>query len=197
MKPIDRDISLHPGRRFVQTRARTSLMDQHLSQSAHCSSLMPFLESFVEPSSIKSNYSYLFQARCASLALCFGPLIVKRFSQRQEEIYEATSNGYYGLSIAVKLPLSFMGRVTFTLFAIRQSRQYLSFSLQWNVSLPKVVSHSAPIMRLARNGEIPAMEDLFKTGKASPYDVKFDGTSLLHVSFSSRFRFLWVSVDTL
>ena len=62
-------------------------MDQPLSKSANCGNLTRFLESFIEPSSIKSNSIYCYDMKCASLALRFGPLIVNRFSQQQVVIY--------------------------------------------------------------------------------------------------------------
>ena len=189
--PGNRYVGLQPGLSFVQAQEGTEAMDQALSKSAACSSLTRFLESFIEPSSVKSNSSYRYDVKGASLALRFGPLIVKRFSQQQVEIYEVPPDGYCGLSIAIRLPKYFMTRINLALFAMRQSRHGLSFSLQWNVSFPRVIPSSAPVMELARNGDISTMADLFKTGKASPNDVQSDGTSLLHVSacFSDLFGF--------
>lgn len=182
IKPVEGDTMSYHGLTIAPTQQKMKMTDQSTSQSASRRSFKYFLDNFYEPSSIKSIHSYLFEARFVSMALRFGPLIVKRFSQQQEEFYEVSSKGYHGASIAIRLPFLFLARVNFSLFAMRQSYQCLSFSLQWNVSFPKVVPNSAPIVRLARIGDIYAMEDLFKSRRASPSDSKSDGTGLLHVN---------------
>ena len=158
------------------------MKDQAIDPSADRSSFMLFLENFLEPSSIKSIHFHLYEARWVFIALHFGPLIVKRFSAQQKEIYEISSGGYNGVNATIWSPLYLLGRVSFSLFAIRQSYQCLSFSLRWNISFSRVVPNSASIVKLTRAGEITATEDLFKSGKASPSDVKPDGTTLLYVS---------------
>ena len=77
IKPVEENIELHHSLPVVSAQQKTDIMDPFLGQSADRSSLTCFLENFVEPASIKSNHSYLYEARCASLALSFGPLIVK------------------------------------------------------------------------------------------------------------------------
>ena len=183
------DVSLYPGLPFDPAQRKTNLMSQTLDQSADCNTSMALFENFMEPSSVKSKYSYYYEARCGSLALHFGPLFVKRFSKQQEENYEVPSNGYWGFNIAVRLPLYFLSRIVFTLYAIKQPEQYRSFSLRWNISFPRIVPCSAPIWRFTHNGDIVTMEELFKTGRASLNDMYSDGTNLLHVSLSN-FRYL-------
>ena len=181
--PVKRNIESHPGIAFAPAQYETNMKDQAIRPSADRSSFMLFLENFREPFSVKSIHFYLYEARWVSMALHFGPLIIKRFSpQQQEELYEISSDGFYGVNATIWSPSSLLGRISFSLFAIRQSYQCLSLSLQWNVSLSRVVPHSAPVMKLTRAGDISAIEDLFKSGKASPSDVKPNGTTLLHVS---------------
>ena len=166
------------------TRAQheTNMKDQTIGSSADRSSFILFLETFLEPSSIKSIYFYLYEAKWVSLALHFGPLIMKRFSPQQKELYEKSRGDYYGVNATIWSPLYLLNRVSFSLFIIRQSYQYSSFSLRCNISFPRVVYNSASIVEMTRAGDITAIEDLFKSGKASPSDVKPDGTTLLHVS---------------
>ena len=57
--------------------------------------------------------------------------------------------------------------------------------MQWNLSFPRVVPFSAPVMKIAYSGDMVGMENLFMAGKASPTDVRPDGTSLLPVGTSS------------
>ncbi len=180
--PVKRDIESHPGIIVASAQYETDLKDQAIGPSADRSSFMLFLENFLEPFSIKSVHFYLYEARWVSIALHFGPLIVKRFSPHQEELYEVSSDGYYGVNATIWSPLFLLGKISFSLFPMRQSYQYSSFSLRWNVSLLRVVPNSAPVIKLTRAGDITAIEDLFKSGKASPSDVKPDGTTLLHVS---------------
>ena len=183
IKPVEGGTISYHGLIVAPTQQKMETTDQSVSQSGGHRSLTYSLENFHEPSSIKSNHSYLFEARCVSMALRFGPLIVQRFSQQQEEFFEVPSAGYHGVSVAIRVPFHFLARVTLSLFVMRQSYQCLSFSLRWNVSFPKVVPNSAPIVRLARIGDICAMENLFKSRRASLSDSKSDGTSLLHVSY--------------
>ena len=173
-------IELYPSTSVAPAQYETNIKDQSIGPSADRSSYMLFLENFLEPFSVKSLHFYLFEARWISIALHFGPLIMKRFSPQQEELYEVSSDGYYGVNATIWSPLRLLGRISFSLFAIKQSYQCLS--LRWNVSLLRVVPKSAPVMRLTRAGDIAAIEDLFKLGKASLSDVKPDGTTLLHVS---------------
>ena len=180
--PVKRDIEPHPSISIAPAQYETNIKDQSIGLSADRSSYMLFVENFLEPFSVKSIHFYLYEARWISIALHFGPLIMKRFSPQQEELYEVASDGYYGVNAMVWSPLYLLGKISFSLFAIRQSYQCLSFSLRWNVSLLRVVPMSAPVMRFTRAGDITAIEDLFKSGKASPSDVKPDGTTLLHVS---------------
>ena len=149
--------------------------------SSKSSSLTTFLENYNEPISIKSHDTHLLQISSVSLALQSGPLIVKRFSYEHGEIYEVSSSNQYGFGLAVQLPWYYFGRMMLNIFIVRQSHQRLDFSLRCDFSFPSVVPHSAAIMKLAYTGDIPGMETLFKTGKASPNDVTSDGTSLLHV----------------
>ena len=196
MVPLNRGVGLQPGPSYIQSLEGTDAMDNLHSPSADYSSLTRFLERFIEPSSIKSESSYHYGMKYVSLALRFGPLIVRRFSHQQVEYYEVPAHGYYGLDLAVRLPMCFLVRINLALFAMRQSRQSLSFSLQWNMSFPRVIANTAPVIALARKGDISAMTDLFKTGMASPNDVQSDGTSLLHVSTcfseSSGFRLILI-----
>ena len=176
-------INVTAARPLAQVQVPTAVRQrpQRLPNSAR---LRSFLESYLEPTSIKCDYTYLYQIGHAALALRLGPLVVKRFSQDFDEIYEVPSDNYYGLGITIQFPWHYLGRITLAIFAVRQSYQYLSFSLQWNISFPRVVPVSSPIMKLARTADLAGMEAMFEAGQASPTDVMSDGTSLLHVRHS-------------
>ena len=180
--PVKKDSESNYGTSVAPGQYETNMKDQAIGSSADRSSFMLFLENFLEPSSIKSIHFHLYEAKWVSLALQFGPLIVKRFSPQQKELYEISPGGYYGVNATISSPLYLLNRVSFSLFAIRQLYQCLSFSLRWNISFSRVIPNSASIVKLTRAGDITAIEDLFKSGKASPSDVKPDGTTLLHVS---------------
>ena len=179
---VNIDVEPHTTISVAPAQHETNIKDQSIGPSADPSSYMSFLENFLEPFFVKSIHFYLYEARWISIALHFGPLIMKRFSPQQEELYEIASDGYYGVNAMIWSPLCLLGKISFSLFALRQSYQCLSFSLRWNISFSRVVPNSASIVKLTRAGDITAIEDLFKSGKASPSDVKPDGTTLLHVS---------------
>ena len=152
-------------------------------------SLLQFLQSYTESVAIKINHAGLYHTKIASFALCFGPLIVKRFSQNLCEIYKVSSDREYGLSLVVQLPWNYLGRIALVIFISIGPRRGQGLSMQWNLSFPRVVPFSAPIMKMAYNGDIVGMENLFMAGKASPTDVRPDGTGLLHVGISSIRKF--------
>ena len=148
-------------------------------------SFLQSLRTYAELVAIKINHAGLYHTKIASFALCFGPLIVKRFSQNLCEIYKVSSEREFGLSLVVQLPWNYLGRIALVIFISMGSRRCQGLSVQWNLSFPRVVPFSAPIMKIAYNGDIVGMENLFMAGKAMPTDVRPDGTGLLHVGISS------------
>lgn len=138
---------------------------------------------FLEPHSIKTERALLYKTGFISLALRYGPLVMRHFSREIEEIYEVTSTYQRGFNIAIKLPWYLSREMVLTAFAWQAVNQFQGLSFQLNIAFPKVVPNSAPIMKLALIGDFFGMEKLFSAGEASPVDVRSDGISLLHVSF--------------
>ena len=110
---------------------------------------------------------------------------MRRFAPDVGEVYSVSACNQYGLGLTVQAPWYNFSRMTFVLFSMGRSNQHRCSSLHWNISFPKVVPASALVMSLASQGNAADLETLFKAGKASPSDVKLDGTSLLHVCHRS------------
>lgn len=162
-----------------QARQGMSPMDRAINSSIKSASSARFLE----PYSIKTEQALLYKTGFMSLALRYGPLVMRRFSQEYGETYEVTSTCQRGFNIAIKLPWYLSREMILTVFAWQRVSQFHGLSFQLNLAFPKVVPNSAPIMKLALIGDILGMEVLFSAGKASPVDVRPDGIGLLHVSF--------------
>lgn len=140
---------------------------------------------FLEPHSIKTERALLYKTGFISLALRYGPLVMRHFSRQNEEIYEVTSICQRGFNLAIKLPWYLSREMILTVFAWQGLSQFQGLSFQLNLAFPKIVPNSAPIMKLALIGDVFGMEKLFSAGEASPVDVRSDGIGLLHVSFFS------------
>lgn len=54
--------------------------------------------------------------------------------------------------------------------------------IEGTLRMPRMVAWSSSIWRLARTGQLEAIQTMFSDGRASPYDVNAYGQSALHVS---------------
>lgn len=157
-------------------------MDQPSNPPTKTTSFTRFLETYAEPYTIRTERPLLYKTGFISLAVRYGPLVIKQFSRDHEEIYEVSSGCQRGFSIAIQLPWFLSKRIILTVFAWQELSRSRGLSLRWNLSFPSVVPNSAPVMQLALTGDIIGIGNLFSAGEASPVDVQSDGTSLLHVS---------------
>ncbi|TGO30219.1 hypothetical protein BPAE_0007g01000 [Botrytis paeoniae] len=79
-----------------------------------------------------------------------------------------------------KLRLPFFSGV-WELCAYQQSKSGWTFTMRTY----NVIHYNAPVMTLARNGDVAGMQQLFQTRQASPFDVNEYGETILHVGNSS------------
>ncbi|KAF7876951.1 uncharacterized protein EAF02_008171 [Botrytis sinoallii] len=87
----------------------------------------------------------------------------------------------YQKTLSAKLRLPFFSGV-WELCAYQQSISGWDFKLR----IYNVVDYDAPIMTLARNGDVAGMQQLFETQQASPYDVNIYGQTILHVGILDK-----------
>ncbi|TGO12483.1 hypothetical protein BTUL_0088g00610 [Botrytis tulipae] len=80
-----------------------------------------------------------------------------------------------------KLRLPFFSGV-WEVCAYQQSKSGWMFTLRTY----NVVDFDAPIMNMARFGDVTGMQQLFQTRQASPFDVAEDGETLLHVGARNK-----------
>ena len=147
---------------------------------------MHVMEDYIELISIRSDRTYFYQAMNTFIAFECGSLAKRRISKDQDETVNLQTRDAYGFGIIIQFPWYCFGRIVFSIFATKRSQLCHSYSLQYNLELPRVVPVSASIMKMARSGDIVGMEALFGAGEASPADVTPYGTSLLHVGHSIR-----------
>lgn len=62
----------------------------------------------------------------------------------------------------------------------------LVLGIEGTLSMPRMVSWSSPLWRMARMGRIDVIQMMFSEGKASPFDVNAYGQSALHVGIVDR-----------
>lgn len=94
----------------------------------------------------------------------------------------------YSFAIALRLhPCGFDRGVSISLDVNRCRRLQNCFSMQWNLSFPNIISRTADIFRYVQTGNVAAVKSTFQMGRASPWDIMLDGTSLLHVKLSLHF----------
>ncbi|KAF7924400.1 uncharacterized protein EAE98_007451 [Botrytis deweyae] len=89
----------------------------------------------------------------------------------------------YQKTLSAKLRLPFFSGV-WELCAYQQSISGWDFKLR----IYNVVDYDAPIMELARVGDLAGMQQLFQTRQASPYDVNIYGETILHVG-AQRYKY--------
>lgn len=129
-----------------------SAMDQPSNPPTKTTSLTRFLETYAEPYTIRTERALLYKTGFISLAVRYGPLVIKQFSRDHEEIYEVSSGCQRGFSIAIELPWFLSRRIILTVFAWQELSRSRGLSLRWNRSFPSVVPNSAPVMQLALTG---------------------------------------------
>lgn len=56
----------------------------------------------------------------------------------------------------------------------------------WTVRMPRKISPSAPIWHFVNNNRMDLIQQCFRTGQASPFDVNTNGESVLSVSHRQR-----------
>lgn len=150
-------------------------------------SLKQFLESYVEPMSIRASKLRQFRTIFGDLTVWLGPIMVQRWTSTQDPFYEisAPSDGF-GLAVLLPFPYTRFHRAAFTLLFTRSRKLNLtSLSVRCNLSFPTVVPKDASIMRFARTNNLEAMRHLFQTGQAAASDTTPTGKCLLHVSFAN------------
>ena len=164
----------------------TSRLAERLERS-HRNSLKPdrlvgFLESYLEPVSVRPDIIYRRYNSLVSTTLWAGPLHMKGWTPKGYERFNVSLplEGYGG-GVMIRLPWSRLRAFKMMVFAWRISAAYTSFSLRWNLSCVRIVGWNAPITVLTCCGDVSEMKRLFKAGLASPSDMLPDSTSLLHV----------------
>ena len=101
--------------------------------------------------------------------------------------WDNTSHAQYtGLGFILKFNVRFFlpysRYLCFTAFIQEGSEGIISVSTRFRLSFPRVVPRDTSVFKLACDGNIAAMEALFRLGNAAPSDMLADGTTLLHVS---------------
>jgi hypothetical protein len=85
------------------------------------------------------------------------------------------------IKISYRFPEAIAKRCLFATFSISDLA-----GPEMNVKMPRVVEWTSPVWQFATVGNVRAIENLFRKGLASPWDVSPLGGTLLHVSYPPR-----------
>ena len=137
-----------------------------------------------EPISLRSSVLRYSEHKFGRFLLWLGPLTERRWSNDQSPYYEVLqpSDGY-GTGFAMTLNWYFPFKVELAVYLLKVRRgPSRTFSVHWNLSFPIVVAWETDIVRLTLCGDIDAVQEAIRVGKANIFSVLPDGSTLLHVS---------------
>ena len=137
-----------------------------------------------EPISLRSSVLRYSEHRFCRFLLWLGPLTERRRSNDQSPYYEVLkpSDGY-GTGFAMTLYWYSPFKVELAVYLLKVWRgPSRTFSVHWNLSFPTVVAWETDIVRLTLCGDIDAVQEAVRIGKANIFSVLPDGSTLLHVS---------------
>ena len=125
----------------------------------------------------------LFKSSSHSVIISSGPFY-RKLRESWSKTSIRTQHRLLGWSydIHIALYLVFARRWDFHLSVLQPVGGLGSISINCSLDFPRVVPYNAPIIELARSGDLVSMESMFQAGRASPTDVLSDGMTLLHVS---------------
>jgi hypothetical protein len=140
-------------------------------------------ESHIQPISVRATRMCQQNTRYIKVTLWRGPLYVQRWRpSRQPAFGPLPQDQGYGAGISFTFASPYFTNATFTTSFLRQfNKSWMSTSVHWNLSLPAVVEKDSEIVEFASLGNLEAMLELFRSGRATPTDITPDGSSLLHV----------------
>ncbi|RYP42658.1 hypothetical protein DL767_000027 [Monosporascus sp. MG133] len=174
------------GRRVDAAAARSC---EGVSVSRKDSHLARFLESYAEPVSVRVSTWYCLETCLGSFAFWSGPVLQRRWVNGQPE-YTIESGGARTGECGFECQ-AFLGwgerrrGISVSCVLSRHSRLGGLFSMRWNARFPHIVPGCADIFEFVRTGNLAAVQLMFSTGKATPWDTSIDGRGLLHTAASS------------
>lgn len=137
-----------------------------------------------EPISFRCNVLRYSEHRLWRFLVWLGPLTERRWSNDQSPYYEVLQpRDGYGTGFAMTLYWYSPFKVELAVHLLRVWRgPSRTFSVHWNLSFPIVVAWETDIVRLILCGDINAVQEAVRLGKADISSVLPDGSTLLHVS---------------
>lgn len=158
----------------IQSRASTS--------GANEGPFALWLETFVEPISVRASKLYCHENALGSWTVWLGPIMTQRWNTSQEPVNEIISAGRgYGVAMTLRLPWCYLAKMTLMIFFMCRKQRRGGLSVQWNLSLPRVVPRDARIMRCVKADDLKQTRALFDMGDATSSDTSPEGITLLHV----------------
>ncbi|KAH0536975.1 hypothetical protein FGG08_006203 [Glutinoglossum americanum] len=144
--------------------------------------------SYTQPVSVRAATLYYHEIWFIKLAIWRGPLFAQHWHRDRKPTFGPLScDQSCGIGVSFVWHYSPFSRAAFTASFMRKFKQsWVSPSLHWNISLPRIVANDSEIMEFASLGNIEAMVRLFRSGKASPTDITPQGNSLLHIAVRSN-----------
>lgn len=163
--------------------AQVSIQDCALTPGVKEGLLAQWLEAYVGPVSVRASKLHRHDIALGSWTLWLGPILNQRWNTSQEPCYEVSSSGQgYGITMTLRLPWCCRAKATLMMFLMCRKQQRGGLSVQWNLSLSRVVPKDAKIMKCVQADDLQQTRALFQMGDAAPSDISPEGITLLHVS---------------
>ena len=176
--PIATNASLPP---TTADEASTELAAHEEPEPAD-SRLTKFLQSYSEPFGIQSQKMWNYDASLGSLCCWLGPMIFKRWTERNEELFgPRPEQSAYGLRLTVRSSNLYLRTLCLEVCVQTEIHRLEKWSIRWSLSFPKIIPKDSFAIRLASVGDVKSIKELFEAGRAGCTDTTPNGTSLLHV----------------
>ena len=177
--PIATNASLPPTTADLEA---TTEIAAHEEPEPADSRLAQFLQSYSEPFGIQSQRMWSYDASLGSLCCWFGPMIFKRWTERNEELFDLRpEKSAYGLRLTVRSSNLYLRTLCLEVCVQTEIHRLEIRSIRFSLSFTKTISKDSSVIRLASVGDVKSVKELFEERRAGPTDTTPNGTSLLHV----------------
>ena len=121
-------------------------------------------------------------ANLGSLCCWLGPVIFKRWTECGEELFDLRpEQAAFGLRLTVRPSNLYLRTLSLEVFMQREIHRLEKWSIRWSLSFPKIIPKDSLVLRLASEGDVKGVKEMFEAGRAGCTDSTPNGTSLLHV----------------
>jgi hypothetical protein len=138
--------------------------------------------------SVKAESPFQLQTWFGSLLIWFGPTVQQEVDKRVSVHKVRSYRIGHGIGLQIRLG-TMSSRLWCALDCSIMSWMIASrrYTIQWNISLPEIISEDSDIFHFARVANVKAVKAILSSRKGSPFVTTPSGLSLLHVCARTPF----------